>query len=340
MTDPTVPRPDRRPLRIGVLGAAKISPRALLVPAIETPGVEVVAIAARDRARAEAQAREFSIARVHDTYDDVLADPDVDAIYNPLPINQHLRWGLAALAAGKHLLQEKPLTSNAEEARRLVDAAEAADLVMMEAFHWRYHPMAARIRSLLDAAVIGEIRHVSAAFDVPIDPADDVRQSWELSGGALMDLGCYPVQWVRFAVGAEPRVVAARMTEGRPPVDLITEIDLAWDSGVTGSVHTAMNLGVPFAAWLEVIGTAGTLRATNPLAPHSGNRIRVDAGDRQIDEEVEGSTTYHHQIEAFRDAVVDGAPFPTGGADSIANMELIDAAYRAAGLPPRGVGPD
>ncbi len=327
-------------LRIGVLGAAKISPKALLVPALETDGVEVVAIAARDRARAQAQADEFSIARVHDTYQDVLDDPEVDAVYNPLPINLHLPWGLATIAAGKHLLQEKPFTENAGQARTLVSAAADAGLVLMEAFHWRYHPFAARVAELLADGVVGEVRHVAATFDVAIDPADDVRHGWELGGGALMDLGCYPVQWVRFAVGAEPTVTGARMTQGRPLVDVVTEIDLEWPNGITGSVHTAMDEGRPFAAWLEVTGTDGVLRAENPLSPHNGNRITVEAGNLRIDEHVEGLTTYHHQLAAFRDAVVDGAPFPTGGADAVATMEVIDAAYRAAGLPPRGAPVD
>ncbi len=326
----------QRVVRIGVLGAAKISAQALFAPVADVEGVEVVAIAARDRGRAEAQAAEHGIHHVHERYEDVIADPGVDAIYNPLPISGHLRWGLAALAGGKHLLGEKPLTENADQARRLVAAGEAAGLVMMEAFHWRYHPFADRLRSLLDDGVIGDLVSVSAAFNVPIDPGDDVRQSWELSGGALMDLGCYPVQWVRFAVGSEPEVVAARMTQGRPKVDLVTEIDLVWPDGVTGSITTAMNPETTFSAWLEVVGTEGTLRATNPLAPHRGNRIVVDAGAVQIDEQVDGMSTYHHQMMAFRDAVLHGAPFPTGGVDSIANMELIDAAYRAAGLPPRG----
>ncbi|MEZ5228313.1 MAG: Gfo/Idh/MocA family oxidoreductase [Acidimicrobiales bacterium] len=135
------------PLRIGVLGAARISPPALFIPARDTDDVVVVAIAARDRSRAQAQADEFGIERVYDTYEEVLADPEVDAIYNPLPVNAHLPWGVKALEAGKHLLQEKPLTSNAADARTLVAAGERAGLVMMEAFHWRYHPLAARLLS-------------------------------------------------------------------------------------------------------------------------------------------------------------------------------------------------
>lgn len=343
-------------LRIGVLGAAKISPPALLTPALETEGVEVVAIAARSRSRAQAQADEFGIERVYDTYDEVLADPDVDAIYNPLPIVSHLEWGLKALAAGKHLLQEKPLTSNAAEARSLVEAADAAGLVMMEAFHWRFHPLAERLRELLHERVIGDLTSVEAAFSVPIDPTDDVRHAYELSGGALMDLGCYPAQWVRFAVGAEPEVVSATMVQGRPGTDIITDIELRWPATgdraeITGAIHTAMDADAQRRADLDIVGTLGRIHVVNPIAPHHGHRLTVTIdegkhserehgerthGEREHSEEVEGRTTYHHQLEAFRDAVLHGGPRLTGGQDSIATMELIDAAYLSAGLPLRG----
>lgn len=330
------------PLRIGVLGAAKISPPALLRPALETDDVVVVAIAARDRSRAAAQAEEFGIERVYDTYEDVLDDPDVDAIYNPLPIVSHLAWGVKALQAGKHLLQEKPLTSNAAEARALVAAADEAGLVMMEAFHWRYHPLAARLRALLDDGIVGDIVSVNGAFSVPIDPSDDVRHAYELSGGALMDLGCYPTQWLRFVVGAEPRVVSATMVEGRPNVDVITDIDVAWDATdargpITGAIHTAMDATAVAGAELEVIGSQGRIHVRNPIAPHNGHLLSVDVEGDQHTEVVDGLTTYHHQLQAFRDAVLHGGPCPTGGQDAIANMEFIDAAYLAAGFPLRGV---
>ncbi len=329
------------PLRIGVLGAAKISPPALFIPAADTDDVVVVAIAARNRGRAQAQADEYGIERVYDTYDEVINDPDVDAIYNPLPINAHLEWGRKALQAGKHLLQEKPLTSNAEEARALVAAGDEAGLVMMEAFHWRYHPLANRLRSLLDEGTVGDITSVAGRFTVPIDPGDDVRHAYELSGGALMDLGCYPAQWVRFVVGAEPTVVSVTMVGGRPMVDVITDIDLNWtataDRGpITGSIHCAMDATAVPGAELEVIGTKGRIHIMNPIAPHNGHLLTVDAGGDQRTEEVDGLTTYHHQLQAFRDAVLHGGPRLTGGQDAIATMELIDAAYLAAGFPLRG----
>ncbi len=318
-------------LNFGVLGAARISDKALYVPAADTAGVGVLAIAARDWARAEATAQEWGIERVCDTYEEVLADPDVHAIYNPLPINLHHTWTIAALEAGKHVLSEKPFAANADLAEEIVAAAKSAGRICMEAYHWRYHPMASRIGQLLESGQLGEIQSVEARFDVFIDPADDVRQSAELCGGALMDLGCYPVQWARFAMpGQEPTVESATMIEGRPKVDVDTEIHIRYPNGVPGVIHTKMTEGTEFAASLTVVGSAGTLVATNPLAPHDGNRIVVEALD--IDEEVGGRTTYHHQMERFEQAVVHGGTVPTGGTDAIATMKVVDAAYEAAGL--------
>ena len=323
---------------IGVLGAAKISGRALLVPAAETDGVEVTMIAARDRSRAEAQAAEHGISGVVADYEAVLAS-EVDAVYNPLPISLHHPWTIAALEAGKHVLCEKPFASNTALAEEMVAAGVRADRVLMEAFHWRYHPLAGRIREILDGGSLGTITHIDAGFTVAIPAADDVRQSFELAGGALMDLGCYPVQWARF-VGGEPEVVSAEMTEGRPHVDVITDIELSFAGGATGHVHTAMNDGVGQDAWLEVQGSSGTLRVTNPIAPHQGHRLDLTLeGQPTATETVDGRTTYHHQIEAFRDAVRDGVSVPTGGDDAVNTMRVIDAAYVAAGFPVRGTSP-
>lgn len=321
-------------LAIGVLGAANISPPALLQPAADTDGVTVAAIAARERSRAQAQADTYGISHVFDSYEEVLAS-DVDAIYNPLPINLHLEWTLKALAAGKHVLCEKPFASNAAEARQMVAAADAAGLVLVEAFHWRYHPLAARIAERVSD--VGAMQHIEASFSVEISPDDDVRQSYELSGGALMDLGCYPAQWIRFVGNGEPTVTSASMVQGRTDVDITTTIDMTFADGVTAQLSTGMHPGVERGASLTVTGDAGVLHVMNPIAPHHGHQLTfTPTGGKAQNEMVEGRTTYHHQIEAFRAAVVDGVSVPTGGADSIATMELIDAAYLAAGLPLRG----
>ncbi len=323
-------------LRIGVLGAAGISDKALFIPAAEADGVEVVAIAARDRDRAQAQADQWGIGQVLDTYADVVAHPDVDAIYNPLPISAHHEWTIAAVEAGKHVLCEKPFASNTAEAVEMVEAGNKAGVVLMEAFHWRYHPLAGDIGFVVGSQALGQLQTIDASFSVEIPPTDEVRQSWELSGGALMDLGCYPVQWARYVAGREPAVFAATMTEGRPNVDIITDIELDFGAGLTGHLHTSMNPGAERANWLKVTGSEGTLRVDNPLAPHMGHKVTLTIGEDVNSYEVEGNSTYGHQLEAFRDAVVDGALIPTGGDDSINTMKVIDAAYVAAGLPIRG----
>jgi predicted dehydrogenase len=321
-------------IRFGVLGAARISGKALYQPVRDTDGVTLEAIAARDRSRAEAHAATWGIGRVLDSYNEMLSDPELDAIYNPLPVNLHHIWTIAALEAGKHVLSEKPFAANAGLARDITTAAERTGRVCMEAFHWRYHPMATRIREILDSGALGDIQSVDAVFDVYIRPDDDVRQSFELCGGALMDLGCYPVQWARWVMpGEEPRVVSARMEQGRPNVDIDTVIHAEFPNGVPARLATKMSEGTEFRAQLQVVGADATLVADNPLAPHDGNRIVVEG--LGIDEVVQGRTTYHHQMEAFIDVVNNDAAMPTGGSDAIANMEFIDAAYLAAGLPIR-----
>lgn len=322
-------------INIGVLGAARISGPALFLPAEDTDGVRVAGVAARSFTRAQEQVAEFGLDKAYESYDDVLADPDVNAIYNPLPISLHHEWTIKALEAGKHVLCEKPFASNTKEAQEMVAAAEANDRVLMEAFHWRYHPLADRIGQLLDEEAVGTISRIEAAFSVPIRETDDVRHSWELSGGALMDLGCYAVQWARFCGGAEPTVVGATMIEGRPNVDVSAHIDLTFPTGVTGHVYTAM-ADCESGAWLSVTGDKGTLQVENPIHPHNGHKLVLSTGGQTTTEVIEGRTTYHHQLEAFRDAVVDGRPLSTGGQDAIATMEVIDAAYEAAGFPLRG----
>ena len=177
---------DETPLRIGLLGAARIAPWAAVRPARHLPQVRIVAVAARDRGRAEAFARRHRIERAYEGYRAAIDDPGIDAVYNALPNGLHLRWTLAALAAGKHVLCEKPLTSNADEAAILQAAADAAGLVVMEAFHYRYHPLVERMRAIATGDELGELTHVETWLCAPIPPSSDIRYRFELAGGATM----------------------------------------------------------------------------------------------------------------------------------------------------------
>jgi predicted dehydrogenase len=325
-----------RPLLIGTLGAAAITPGALIRPARMVAGVEVRAIAARDADRAGRFAARHGIARVHDDYDALLADPELEAIYNPLPNGLHCEWTLRALAAGKHVLCEKPLASNAEEARRMQEAAEREGLVLMEAFHWRYHPAAARLREILDSGEIGAVRHVDVKTCVPMPLPGNIRFRYELAGGSMMDIGSYAVSILRFLGGGEPEVLSAEARLSSPDVDRWMRAEYRFPDGATGSTTAALFSARLFDISARVTGTDGSLGIFNPMAPHFYHRIKVKTDSGRRSERVAGEATYTCQLRAFLEAVRGGVKLPTDGADGVANMSVIDEVYRKAGLKVRG----
>lgn len=325
-----------RLLRFGTLGAARITPPALVAPAKENPGVEVVAVAARDRAKAKTFAEEHGIARVHSTYQEVIDDPAVEVVYNPLPISHHCEWTIKALRAGKHVLCEKAIANNAEEAQRMTDVARETGLVLMEAFHYRYHPVFLRAQQIVSGRELGPLKSVEAWFTTPITNPQDIRMIYETGGGVTMDIGCYPIHWVRHLTGEEPEVVSANAAVGPPKVDLSLTAELRFPGGISGRVRGSMEASAGFSAELVAEGARGTLRVTNPLAPQLGHKIELTVEGGTSEETLDRRPTYAYQLDAFVDAVLNGTPLPTDGEDGVRNMKVIDAAYIAAGLPPRG----
>jgi predicted dehydrogenase len=329
------------PLRIGVLGAARISEQSLIGPAREL-GVRLVAVATRDRGRSEAYAELHGIEKVHNTYDDVIADPDVEAIYNPLPNSAHAPWNLAALAAGKHVLTEKPAASNTAEAVQVHDAAAATGLVVLEGFHYRYHPQFTRLAQIVAGEVVGELERLDVTMAMPAPGDDDLRWSWPLSGGAMMDLGCYCVHVIRSVSGlqgAEPSLVAATATEraGRSQVDQSFEAEFRLATGVPAHAHVDM-AAQAFEMTIEVKGSRGSALFADFVHPQDDDRLTITVDGSEHVEHLDRRSTYTYQLESFVSAVRDGRPFPTTTADTIATMRLIDACYQAAGLLPRASG--
>jgi predicted dehydrogenase len=321
-------------LRIGVLGAARITPAALIRPARGVPDVSVTALAARDRERATAFAATHGIPVVHGSYTDLIADPEVDAVYIPLPNGLHAQWTLAAIAAGKHVLCEKPMTSNAVEARQVAAAAAESGLVVMEAFHYRHHPLIARALDALPS--IGPIRHVRTRLCFPLPRFGDIRYRYDLAGGAMMDAGCYAVHLLRTLGGSEPAVVAARAKLRSPQVDRYLTAGFAFPGGATGQATASMWSARLLGLSGRVVGEAGELRVFNYVMPHVYNRLTVTVDGRTRHERVPGEPSYTYQLRAFADAVLHGGPNLTPASDAVDNMRLIDDAYRAAGLLPRG----
>ena len=326
------------PLRIGVLGAARISELAIVNPA-KTTGNRLVAVAARDRSRAEAFAGMHGIERVLDSYADVVTDSDVEVVYNPLANALHSPWNLAAIRAGKHVLTEKPFASNAEEAREVRDAAVKAGVTVLEGFHYLYHPVTRRLHALLDAGELGDLTHVEVDMVIPAPADDDPRWSLALAGGALMDLGCYSLHAHRVLArwaGGPPRLVAARGGEraGQPGVDEWLTADLEFPSGATGIAKCNM-AGAERRMTYRVVGSRGEAVAANFVEPHVDDRVFVvTAGNKRV-EALGKRSSYTYQLEALSAYVRDGVPLPIDMDDAVANMQLIDDCYRAAGFEPR-----
>jgi predicted dehydrogenase len=323
-------------VRFGTLGAARITPNALIKPARQVPEVEVVALAARDPGRAEAFARKHGIPKVHASYEDVIADPDVDAIYNPLPNSLHAEWTLKAIAAGKHVLCEKPFTSNATEAETVAAAADGSGLVVMEAFHYRYHPMAQRMHDIVAGGDLGTLQHIETWMCIPLPRFKDIRYRYDLAGGATMDVGAYAVHELRLLGGHEPEVTSARARLQSPNIDRWMQADMRWPGGHTGRMTCALWSSTPLKLAIRATGDRGELRVFNPTNPQSFHRFRVRIDGTKHSEKFPRRPTYTYQLEAFTNAVLRGTPVLTPPADSVQNMRVIDAVYRAAGLPVRG----
>ena len=323
-------------MRIGILGAARIAPLALIIPARENEEVEVAAVAARDVSRAQAFAAKHGIARVHDSYEALIADPELDAVYNPLPNGLHGRWTRAALHAGKHVLCEKPFTANAAEAREIAEEGAKSDRVMMEAFHYRYHPLALRIEQIIASGELGKLERVESAFCLPLPKFSDIRYNYSLAGGATMDVGCYAVDMMRTFGGSTPEVVSAQAKLRDPQVDRAMTAELRFASGHTGRILCSMWSRNLLQLSAKVVGDRGEvrLRVLNPVAPIF-SRLSIRSAEGKRVERFARRATYAYQLDAFAAAVLRGEPVKTTPEDAVENMTVIDAIYRAAGLPLR-----
>ncbi|MDB4881794.1 MAG: oxidoreductase domain protein [Gemmatimonadetes bacterium] len=323
------------PVRWGVLGAANIAVRKV-VPAMQRgERTQVVAIASRDLAKARAAATELGIARAYGSYEELLADPDVEAIYNPLPNHLHVPWTIRAAEAGKHVLCEKPLALDADEARQLLAVRERTGVQIGEAFMVRNHPQWLAVRDMIRAGRIGELKLVAGHFTYFRRDPSDVRSKREWGGGGLMDVGCYPITMSRWLFGEEPDAVIALLD--RDPelgVDRIASGLLRFPSG-----QATFTCGMQLVHYqrMQIHGTTGRIEVQIPFnAPNDRPcRIFVDDGRELGDasaQAIEFPTVdqYTLQGDRFSDAVRGLGPVPVPLEDAIANMAVIDALFRSA----------
>ena len=264
-----------------------------------------------------------------------MEDPDIDAVYNPLPNGLHGRWTIAALKAGKHVLCEKPFTANADEARAVAEVDNGnPGVVVMEAFHYQYHPLCKRLVEIVRSGELGNISKVDVAFSAPLWKKGDIRYQLALAGGATMDMGCYPVSLLRLLVPG-PRVIGAEAKLSSPGVDRAMDAHFSLPDGGSAHIGCSMFSSSVLRLHAEITGDNGKISVFNPFSPQHGHRMKVTTSLGTRKERFSRKPSYDFQLEAFVAAVEDGSSFPTTAADAIRTMELIDAIYAAAGLPLR-----
>jgi len=324
-------------LRIGVLGASRIAEVAIVGPAAEL-GHRLVAVAARDRSRAETFAEKYGVERVVASYQDVIDDPEVDIVYNPLANSLHAPWNLAAIAAGKPVLSEKPFARDQSEAKRVAEAAEVAGVTVLEGFHYYFHPVTQRAFDLAGDGTLGEITHVEVRMAMPAPDDSDPRWSLDLAGGALMDLGCYGLHIMRSlgrlevpGVDGRPSITRAHAEQRTPGVDAWCDVEIGFPGGATGLSANSM-VADHHSHTIRIVGTAGNLLVHEFITPSTDDRLTITTPGGTTVERLGTRASYTHQLEAFADHVQHGTPLPFGTADAVANMALVDAAYRAAGM--------
>lgn len=317
----------RTTLRWGLLSTARINDR--LIPAIRaTERAELVAVASRDLTRAEAYAAEWDIPRAHGSYEALLDDPDVEAVYVSLPNSLHAEWTIRAAQKGKHVLCEKPLAVSVDQCDQVMAAAESCGVVIAEAVMYLYHPLLQQLQGLVKKGAVGQVTLVRGAFSFFLDRLNDVRWQPELGGGSLWDVGSYPVSFIRWVAG-EPEEVFGWQALTSSGVDATFAGLLRYDNGVLGVMDCGFRQ--QFRVQAEVTGTEGTLILQRPYLMNAESRIVWQRGLDQEEVITSPETNpYHCEVRAFTEAVLDGAPLPVSLESSRANVATLAALYGSA----------
>lgn len=319
-------------VKIGILGASRIAPKAIVGPARVIPSAILSRVAARDYSRAKAFAAEHGFDAAERDYGALIASPEVDLVYNALAVDAHAPWAIRALEAGKHVLCEKPLAMNSAQAKAMADAANANGRRCVEAFHHRYHPAHRAVERFVRDGTIGAVRSVRAVFDAQIrDTPDEIRQLPEHGGGAMMDLGCYPLAWVLAVFDQSPDKIDAEATLTPRGVDRTMRAHLMFEGGAVAEIETSM--AAPVRARLEILGERGRIEFDSPVSPHAAGRLVIHR-DGAPPEAIAMSriSTYTYQLDAVIRAIETGEPLPTEGLPMLRQQRVLDAIYAAAGL--------
>jgi len=329
----------RKPLRIGILGAARIAPSAIIYPAQAT-GHKLLAVGARDKGRADQFAKQYQVQKSYGSYQEVLDDPEVDVIYNALHNGAHAPWNIKALAAGQHVLSEKPSACTAAEAKEVTAAVSKSGKIFMEGFHYYYHPVFQRLLAILKSGEIGEVIKVESALLINMPKPGDLRLQFDLAGGSMMDVGCYAIHSQRMisqqVAAGEPSVVKADVNSADGKIDTKLYVQLKYPNGVAALAKGDFETE-GMQAPLTVTGSKGSVYLPNFVASGMDPRVIVESAGQKRVEHLPSISTYTYQLLAFADAIDLGKAVKTDANDAVAQSALLDAAYLSASLPLRPI---
>ena len=314
-------------LNWGLLWSAKIN-RSLIKPLTASPRTRLLAVASRSQSSADEYAREWEIPRAHGSYEALLADPEIDVIYNSLPNHLHAEWTIKALRAGKHVLCEKPFAITLQEVDAMIDAAQESGKVLAEAFMYRHHPQTLKVKEMIDSGAIGKLQLVKGSFTFTLTREGNFRWMTEIGGGSIWDVGCYPISYARHLIGAEPLEVFGWQLTGSGGADETFIGQMRFKDGI----HVQFDSGFksPSRSHIEIVGDAGVINIPNPFKPNRNVKIELQRGDEFEVIEIEGQELYLGEVDDMCDAILLGKAPRVSLADSRANISVILALLESA----------
>jgi D-xylose 1-dehydrogenase (NADP+, D-xylono-1,5-lactone-forming) len=313
----------------GLLSTAKIN-RALIKPLSTSPRTRLLAVASRSQSSADAYAREWKIPRAHGSYEAMLADPEIDVIYNPLPNHLHAEWTIKALRAGKHVLCEKPIALTLAEVDAMTAASKETGKTLMEAFMYRHHPQTLKVKEIVESGKLGKLQFIRGSFTFTISREGDIRLKKETGGGSIWDVGCYPISYARYVVGAEPLEVFGWQVKGVGGIDDTFIGQMKFKDGI----HMQFDSGFrsPSRSYIEIVGTQGTLNIPNPFKPNLRDKIELQRDDKIEVINIKGQELYLGEVDDMCDAILLGKMPRVSLADSRANTSVILSLIKSARL--------
>jgi predicted dehydrogenase len=314
-------------LHWGLLSTARIN-RSLIPPLRASKRNQLVAVGSRAQDSADKYAQEWKIPRAHGSYEALLANPEIDVIYNPLPNHLHAEWTIKAVEAGKHVLCEKPLALNVEEVDAIQSAARKHGRIVMEAFMYRHHPQTLKVQELVKNGSLGTLKLIRGSFSYVLSREGDVRLKPEMGGGSIWDVGCYPISYARMIVGANPLEVFGWQVAGPTGIDETFAGQMRFANDVLAQFDSSFV--IPFHTFMEIVGSDGTLNIPRPFRPGTDEKIYLTQGEKTEIIKIPGQELYVGEVENMTDAILLGHEPRVSLDDSRANVAVIYSLLESA----------